>query len=84
MASTLISEIDEESPPDWNSPFFNTINDSDCAKDKRKSLHGPPPIYATTFSWKTTEPLIPMVSKLIIRAELQLIFIGLVYSNLIN
>ena len=73
MASALISEIDDESPPDWNSPFSSTINDSECANDKRKSLYGPPPIYANTFSWKTTEPLLPMVSELITRGEQQLI-----------
>ena len=66
MANSLISEIDEESPPDWNTISSN-INDSECAKDKRKFLHGPPPIYVKPFNWKTTEPLIPMVSEIIFK-----------------
>ena len=73
MANNLISEIDDESPPDWNT-ISSSINDSECAKDKRKFLHGPPPIYVKPFNWKTTEPLIPKVSKPIFKAEQQLIF----------
>jgi hypothetical protein len=64
LASTLISEIDDESPPDWNSPLSSTISNSACTKEKTNSLHGSRPMYAKPFSWKTTEPIIPMINEI--------------------
>ena len=66
LASALISEVEKELPPDWNSSLLSSDNsvkttNVNCQENESGRLR---PIYAKPFSWKKTEPLIDLVSLL--------------------